>query len=276
MKRHTPFGVWLLAVAVAVAGCSFSIDMRGGGGEGEFMPGPVTIEPRILIDPVPETIQITCGALTIGLDPGVPVVFGPEALAAEAADAIETAVLALGESGEFFDKYSWAVADQTLEGLDLLGQAVDPDTGEIKHAFARFGPEGDKWVHHMYGECDFTLTVLGYGQAVWILDSNSEPEPDSTTVEVLINEVDCASGMAPEGRAITPLLFAAPDSVLMAVILQPLSGPATCPSNPWHPVTVDLGTPLGGRQLFDGFQAPALLRPFPPTQRSIDSFGREP
>ena len=46
------------------------------------------------------------------------------------------------------------------------------------------------------------------------------------------------------------------DSVTIVVLVAPVEGMATCPSNPWHPITVTLDAPLGDRQLLDGHRHP--------------------
>ncbi len=104
-----------------------------------------------------------------------------------------------------------------------------------------------------------------------MLDPDVEPDPASTELQVLINERDCASGQPPIGRGVLPVVVSDENRIVITVLVAPVAGSATCPSNPWHPVTIDLDEALGDRQILDGSTLPPVALPWPPTQPSLDN-----
>ena len=50
---------------------------------------------------------------------------------------------------------------------------------------------------------------------------------------------------------------------------------AECPGNPSFPFEVDLGEPVGDRIILDASVDPPFVRPWPPTETSLDSQGLE-
>ena len=47
-------------------------------------------------------------------------------------------------------------------------------------------------------------------------------------------------------------------------MVEPVSGAAECPGNPWFPVTVELDAPLGDRTVVDGHMYPREDLSWPP------------
>jgi hypothetical protein len=175
----------------------------------------------------------------------------------------------------FADDYDWFYAERGAGRLVLFGQArVAPPPGEPEYAEATFVWENGAWKPWGWGECRLEVSAPGYGNASWVLDT--QPDAASTRLQILINERACASGQPPDGREIRPVIDLADDAVTITVLVEPVSGGAECPGNPWYPVTVDLGEPLGKRTLYDGSAVPAMERSWPPSQSSLDSFGQEP
>lgn len=75
----------------------------------------------------------------------------------------------------------------------------------------------------------------------------------------VINERDCPSGQAPTDRDVVPFVTETEEAVSIVVLVERVEGDATCPADPWYPVTMTLESPLGPRQLLDAHE-------FPPNQ----------
>lgn len=88
--------------------------------------------------------------------------------------------------------------------------------------------------------------------AEWRLDASVALDRSSNRVAIEINENACASGRPPDDRDIIVLVDDADDTLLLTVFVQPVTGPARCPGNPWYPITVELHTPVGDRPVLDG------------------------
>jgi hypothetical protein len=118
------------------------------------------------------------------------------------------------------------------------------------------------WAPAGIGQCRPHAVLDGSGHASWALDpAYPAPGPDATELHVLVTEGNCAGGIPAYGRISPPVVAYGPDSLTMTVGVQPVSGGATCPSNPPTPATVILPEPLGDRDLLDGGREP----PAPPT-----------
>jgi hypothetical protein len=235
------------------------------GGTTTTEPGPTTTGPEL---------RATCGAVELagGLDPVLPST--PIDSEGEAALAAIDEV-APAESS-FFDQYEWFTAESTDDRLTLFGVPLGetPD-GAPPYANATFERDGDTWRPEGWGQCRVEVSSPGYGVAHWVLDPTIDPASSGTELHVLINERECASGEPPVGREILPVVLEEPGSITITVLVEPVSGGAECPSNPWHPITIDLSEPVGGRSLFDSSVAPAIERFWPPGQDVLDSFGSQ-
>lgn len=87
--------------------------------------------------------------------------------------------------------------------------------------------------------------------AVWQLAADSTVGPDSTSLEIEVTRVECASNFT--GKVFAPVVTVADDRVTIEASVEPLASGAAaeCPSNPWVPLTVELPEPLGERLLVD-------------------------
>lgn len=81
--------------------------------------------------------------------------------------------------------------------------------------------------------------------------------PESTRIEVLVNERGCAGGRSADGRIPTPRVDADEERVVVTVRVVPLPGPQDCGEAPDTPFTIELDEPLGDRTLLDGSADPA-------------------
>ena len=96
----------------------------------------------------------------------------------------------------------------------------------------------------------------GFGPARLATDSDQSLHGDSIELSFVINERDCASGQAPTDRDVVLFVTESDDAVSIVVLVERVEGDATCPANPWHPVTITLESPLGSRQLLDAHEFP--------------------
>lgn len=74
---------------------------------------------------------------------------------------------------------------------------------------------------------------------------------------ILLVERACASGQAPVGRVLPPVILMDAESVTIVIGVRSAPGGQRCPSNPAFALRVDLPEPLGDRRLLDGSTLPA-------------------
>jgi hypothetical protein len=144
-------------------------------------------------------------------------------------------------------------------------------SGDPEFADASFVMEDGTWKPEGWGQCRVVVAAPGFGNATWATDPESAPDPTASTLPIQIMERNCANGEPPEGREILPVVQGTADRVTITVLVEPVSGPANCPGNPWYPVSVDLGEPLGERPLYDGSTLPAVERLWPPPENPVNS-----
>lgn len=81
----------------------------------------------------------------------------------------------------------------------------------------------------------------------------SQYRPDNLA---LVRERECASGQSAEGRIELVDLTLTAEQIQLHVGVQPLGGGQECPGNPPTPFTVDIGEPIGDREIVDTSVAP--------------------
>jgi hypothetical protein len=198
-----------------------------------------------------------CGTVVFPLSD--PVVLPNQALDDELLAVVEST---FEESG--IGDYEWFLAEQSDDAVFAFGRVTSD--GASSYADARLELRDGTWTVVEWGECHLEVSSPGYGNARWMLDPYSEPDPVSSSLAIQINEQACASGEAPVGREVLPVVVPEVDRVTITVLVvsQTTSSTLTCPGNPWFPVVVDLGAPWDGRALFDGSTVPAEPRSWPP------------
>jgi len=87
--------------------------------------------------------------------------------------------------------------------------------------------------------------------AVWYLPAGFVADPGATRIEVVVDARGCASGVGPADRMAPPQVEVTDTQVRIAVSTYILKGPQTCLGHPTAPLVVDLGEPLGDRELID-------------------------
>lgn len=207
-----------------------------------------------------------CGAAVVPLGSTAPTGDPVDEEAQKAFDEAGEAVAEEWFGGAGFGSgWSWVVVERSDDRIVFLGQ--NPD----HFGYAEIEKEGDRWQAAGWGTCHFlnASDVPGFSAGSWVTDPDVPPDPDSSTLHVLVMERECANGQPPEGREVRPYVFPDDDSMLITVLIEHVQGGATCPGNPWFATTFDLGEPLGGRALIDGHVPPGLVRPWPPTESSL-------
>lgn len=91
--------------------------------------------------------------------------------------------------------------------------------------------------------------------ALWWPAPGQDVGPDTQVLDVMVLEQECASGQRATGRIKDPKVERDDRQVIVTFTVEPV-GEATCPSNPPTPHQLDLGEPLGDRQLLDGGTEP--------------------
>ena len=182
-----------------------------------------------------------------------------------------------GMGDGFFDSYEWSVVSQTDQELALFGSLPEANGDGFQYVSAIFEKTTDgKWKPSNWGDCRIELTAPGFGPAGFVLDPDHEPDPAATSIAVLATEHACASGRVPDARDVTSVIVAEDAASVSIVVLVKTSSAAseTCEGNPPFSFEVELGSPLGDRAVLDGGVQPALARPWPPTESSLESMGR--
>lgn len=109
-----------------------------------------------------------------------------------------------------------------------------------------------------YGQCNLAVAApSGVNFGEWWLDPNGPPiTPETTTLEILVRERECASGKPPEGRVLAPTIITTADSLQVAIgIREQLTG-QDCQGNPAYAMQLVLPEPIGSRGLFDASEFP--------------------
>jgi hypothetical protein len=82
--------------------------------------------------------------------------------------------------------------------------------------------------------------------ASWVLDPAVAVGAESTSLQLIVTEQQCASGISPTGRIEATVSYTETE-VEVSVIVNSVGGTANCPGNPPTPFTLELTEPLGDR-----------------------------
>ncbi|GAB3163214.1 hypothetical protein GCM10027059_17290 [Myceligenerans halotolerans] len=173
----------------------------------------------------------------------------------EAATALDTP-----DAGDI-DPREWLILTETSTEVYLVRELPEPrdSDGELRtHEILGFewldeteqGSEG--WQLWRAGDCALRYDMGGLGDAIVALDPDNPPDPDATTVDLLVTEMACASGKPADGRIEVDHLAQEEDRVEIVLGIRPPPGEGQdCPSNPPTPFTLELDAPLGDRPVVD-------------------------
>lgn len=206
-----------------------------------------------------DSLTASCGSITFPAMPPDPDAFPP--LDTETQAAFDDFISGpLSVESAFLADFDMSVAERSDNELLLFGRHPDDGFAEV-----RFERRDNAWTARGWGGCSILVSAPGYGSATTILDPAVEPDPASTTLHIAINERACASGQAPIDREVIPVVVETATRIEITTLVEPVTGDADCPSNPWFPVTVDLDEPIGTRPIVDTRSPPGVELTWPPS-----------
>ena len=97
-----------------------------------------------------------------------------------------------------------------------------------------------------------TVGDLGRDINIVELRLDGDPNPNSTTIDFLLEERNCVGGETIGDRLIGPEILETPTAVYVAFGAFSWTERSTCPGNPSMPFAVELEAPLAGRVIIDG------------------------
>ena len=155
--------------------------------------------------------------------------------------------------------YAWAIGEVTEDAAVLLGRTLD-GSGKSTYADATFVREGGRWRLDKWGGCRMGVVAQGYVSAPWTVDPTHDIDTASSEWPLVIDaEVSCQD--VADSATIVPVVDLSADEATIIILIRMRAVPGRGPGCPIvEPYVVDLGEPLGLRQLIDGSS-------FPPTRR---------
>jgi hypothetical protein len=235
--------VVLLIVVSFMAACD---DDTHRGGEGARSSAPGGTGPELIA---------SCGGAVLDRLP-------PDTSAFEPFDSFDELELSRldGEAPYFLrfaDDYEWFVTQEGQGWRQILGMPLT-EGRDPPYASLRIELRDGRWAPDSWGQCRIEIAADGWGNARFVVDPATPPDPESDRIAVLATEGTCASGQAPEGREVRAVIHGRDRRTVSIVILvEPTKGDASCQGNPAFPFEVELGSPLGNREILDASIFPA-------------------
>lgn len=170
---------------------------------------------------------------------------------------------ALDDGGEpaFDPGQDWRVVHESTARVDLvreLDEPLDQGGGDVRTHEVRSievidgatnVPDGT-WMLTLAGPCAQRV-VGGSDVAAADLALAETPDPDATTLALLVTERACASEQSADGRIEVLALEETATEIRLRIGVRPLPGAQNCPSNPPTPFQVDLQGTVGTRVILD-------------------------
>jgi len=158
---------------------------------------------------------------------------------------------------EFASGYEWFVTQEGEGWRQLFGQPSGPGM-DPPYASLRVEMRDGGWAPVGWGQCRIELDAEGWGNARFVVDPATPPDPEADRISVLATEVACAGGQAPEDREVRAVILDEDEHAVSIVILvEPTKGATDCQGNPAFPFEVELGSPLGEREILDASVYPS-------------------
>ena len=144
--------------------------------------------------------------------------------------------------------------------VELIDPGAPPDIEDPLDGM----PEGDgareddprEWQVTAEGPCPLQQELDGIGSAALHLDPDALPDPESSTLALLVVEHACASGEPATSRVRVVDVGGDDDTLRLTIGVEPREGGQTCPSNPATPVTLEFDEPVGDRSIVDQTRLP--------------------
>ncbi|MDJ0496734.1 MAG: hypothetical protein QNJ75_11960 [Acidimicrobiia bacterium] len=165
--------------------------------------------------------------------------------------------------GQYWPQEGWRL----LHVTETEALVVARDTENSGIAFIELELDGMKWRWagaSAGGPCPLQIQLPdGLGVVTWRVDPDGGPLGiETTSIDVLATERNCASGQPMGDRLIGPEVLLTDEEVLIVFGVEPLGGAQDCQGNPEQPVTVELPEPLGDRVVRDGVDTGLSLGDF--------------
>ncbi len=104
----------------------------------------------------------------------------------------------------------------------------------------------------------------GFGIVAWRVDPDWDAPPDVSHIDLLASGQACSGGQPMGDRLMPPQVTETDDAILVALMAKLPEGDQTCPGNPEEPVRVELGEPIGTREVRDALRSGQTLADFVP------------
>jgi len=185
---------------------------------------------------------------------------GPPDIDAGSDDLLVVALMASGFEGQETPRDGWRTLTRDEQSAVLANFEVPH--GPLLEFFERT-ETGWAWRGSSAGECRLRYALpdgLDYVN-LW-LDPEQPPDPTSATVHVLVSQESCSGGVSGIEQMQPPEVIETDDVVRVALGVVPPEGVQSCPGNELAPITIELSSPLGDRELLDGIWVePTLVGP---------------
>lgn len=209
---------------------------------------------------VDDVLEVSCGGSEFdfnGLSEAPSVASLPEGPAGAVDDAGAPA---------FDASLDWKVVHQSDDRVELireLEEPVDGGTGDVRTHESRTidritgasNVADGTWLLTSAGPCTPRRAASSsLGQADLTLADT--PSPDATSIDLLVHERACASGVPADGRVEIVAVDETAEQVRLHVGVRQRGGDQDCQGNPPTPFSVELSGPLGDRAIVDASVVP--------------------
>lgn len=125
---------------------------------------------------------------------------------------------------EFASSYEWFVTQEGEGWRQVFGQPSRPGV-DPPYASLRLEMRDGEWAPVSWGQCRIELDAEGWGNARFVIDPKTPPDPEANRISVLATEVACAGGQAAEDRDVRAVILNEDERAVSIVILvEPTKG----------------------------------------------------
>lgn len=169
-----------------------------------------------------------------------------------------------GEEGQFWPQSGWQVLYESSDEVLIVHLVNGERSRDAVASFMTVERRGEGWVwggSSAGTNCRLTTSIpAGLNRVEWRLDPNVAVGPDSTVIDVLARELECASGQPMGGRLLDPDVVITDEAVYIAFAALPDGQEDhNCQGNPEVRVAVELSEPLGDRKIRNGLTVAGFL-----------------